>query len=352
MTTATTAGRLPVDLRDPALLLAALPYLIGFRPARSVVLLGHRAPEGDRAGLILRAGIPRREDRARQAQALAPLLAAGCHTGVTVAIVGGRRRSGSPPPHAGLVEHLAKALGEYGLPILHAMWTTGITTNAQWACYEEDKLCGGRLPDPRATVVAAAATERGQVVFDSRAEMAALLDPRCPETIARRADLLARLPEPGGFDAASEIRAAFGRLRRGEGPPSDEEAVLLANALTIPEIRDECLGMAVPPESSAAREAERLWLTLVRELPAPERAQPAALLGYTAYLRGDGTFAGMALENALEADPGHVLADLLLRVLSRGMPPEQLLGLAEHADPSGTAGFGLIMPDAEPSQAG
>ncbi|RSD22779.1 DUF4192 domain-containing protein [Amycolatopsis eburnea] len=346
MTTATTAGGLPVDLRDPALLLAALPYLIGFRPAKSVVLLGHRAPDGDRVGLVLRADIPRREDRTRQARALAPRLAAGRHTGVTVAIVGGRRRSGSPPPHAGFVEHLTTALGEYGLPVLHALWTPGVTANAPWACYRD---CGGRLPDPRATVVAAAATEAGRVVFDSRAELAALLDPRCPEAVTRRSDLLNRLSEPAGFDPASEIRAAFDRERRGEGPPSDEQAVLLAAALSIPAIRDACLSTAVPVHSTTAREAERLWLTLVRELPAPERAQPAALLGYSAYLRGDGTFAGMALENALDAAPGHVLADLLLQVLDRGMPPEDLLGLATCAGP---AGFELIGPDVEPSHAG
>ncbi|WP_439378244.1 DUF4192 domain-containing protein [Amycolatopsis lexingtonensis] len=344
MTTATPAGRLPVDLRDPALLLTALPYLIGFRPARSAVLLGHRAPGGDRTGLVLRADIPRREDRARQARALAPRLAAGRHTGVTVALIGGRRRSGSPPPHAGFIKHLETALGEYGLPILHALWTPGITTNAPWACYT-DEDCAGRLPDPRATVVAAAATEAGQVVFDSRAELAALLDPRCPEALARRADLLTRMSDPDDFDPVAEIRAALPRRR----PPSDEEAVLLASALTIPEIRDACLSMAVPPHGSTAREAERLWLTLVRELPAPERAEPAALLGYSAYLRGEGTFAGMALENALAADPSHVLADLLLKVLDRGMPPEQLLGLANYADPSG---FGAIVLDTEPSRAG
>ncbi|WP_370972701.1 DUF4192 domain-containing protein [Amycolatopsis sp. cg9] len=348
MTTATPAGRLPVDLRDPALLLAALPYLIGFRPEKSVVLLGHRAPEGDRTGLVLRADVPRREDRARQARAIAPRFAAGRHAGVTVALVGSRRRPGSPPPHAGFVKHLETALGEYGLPVLHALWTPGITTNAPWACYT-DEDCAGRLPDPRATVVAAAATEAGRVVFDSRAELAALLDPRCPEALARRADLLTRLPEPVDFDPASEIRAALARQRRGEGPPSDEEAVRLASALTIPEIRDACLSTAVPPHSSTAREAECLWLTLVRELPAPERAEPAALLGYAAYLRGEGTFAGMALENALTADPGHVLADLLLKVLDRGMPPEQLLGLASCAEPSG---FGPILPDPEPSRAG
>jgi hypothetical protein len=346
MTTSTPTGRAPVNLRDPAQLLAALPYLIGFWPQNSVVALGHQAPVGNRLGLVLRGNLPRREDEVRQARALAPKFATGAHTGVTLVVVGGRRRPGDPPPHAGFVDELADALAEFDLPVLHAMWTAEIAEGAPWGCYA-DPECGGSLPDPRATVAAAAATGCGTVAFDSRDELAALLTPRSPEALARRAAQLARLPSlpwPEATrvsDAASEIRAAFERQLRGEGPSTDEEAVLLAGALTIAEIRDVCLAMAVPPHLPAAREAERLWLTLVRELPAPERAEAAALLGYSAFMRGDGTLAGMALENALEAAPGHVLATLLKAVLERGTPPEVLLGLALAADPAGISGFGL-----------
>ncbi|MEQ0564587.1 DUF4192 domain-containing protein [Amycolatopsis sp. NEAU-NG30] len=349
MTTATPAGRSPADLRDPAQLLAALPYLLGFRPGKSVVALGHRIP-GDRLGLVLRADIPRREDRARQAQALAPRMAAGTHVGVTLVVVGGRRRSGSPPPHAGLVTKLTDALGDFALPVFHALWTPRITAGAPWACYTEPD-CGGELPDPRATVAAAAATADGLVVFDSRESLAALLAPRSPEALTRRAALLAQAPSPPSpAEAASAVRAAFDRQLRGEGPPTDEQAVELATALTLPEVRDVCLAMAVPPGTAAAREAERLWLTLVRELPAPERAEPAALLGYAAYMRGNGAFAGMALDNALAADPGHLLATLLQQVLNRGTPPEVLRGLAETAA-ADIAAFGLEPADFETGQA-
>ncbi|ADJ44209.1 hypothetical protein AMES_2386 [Amycolatopsis mediterranei S699] len=343
MTTAT-----PPDLRDPAQLLTALPYLIGFRPAKSVVLLGHRDP-GDCPGLILRGDLPRRVHRIRQAQALAQRFAAGSHVGVTLVIVGGRRRPGKPPPHAGFVEDLVRALEDAGLPVLHALWTPAIRAGAPWACYRIEE-CAGVLPDPRSTVVAAAATECGTVAFDSREELEALLAPRSPEALARRADQLSRLTSPPWPEAtrvngaASVVRAAFERRRRGDGPPTDEEAVLLANALKLPEIRDLCLAMAVPPATAGAREAEHLWLTLVREIPPPERAEPATLLGFTAYLRGDGAFAGMALDNALEAAPDHVLASLLKRVLDTGTPPEVIRGLAAAAA-GPLVGFGLDPAD-------
>jgi hypothetical protein len=273
---------------------------------------------------------------------------------VTLVIVGGRRRPGRPLPHAGFVGDLVEALGEFGLPVSHALWTPGITTGAPWACYVDDE-CGGSLPDPRATVLAATATERGTVAFDSRDELAGLLAPRSPEALARRAAGLARLPSPPWpdstclTDAVSVVRQAFARCCRGEGPPTDEEAVLLASALKLPEVRDVCLAMAVPSNTAAAREAERFWLMLVRELPPPERAEPAALLGFTAYMRGDGAFAGMALENALAAAPDHLLATLLKRVLDRGTPPEVLRGLAAAADP--LSAFGPEPVDFDADQA-
>ncbi|MGW4060447.1 DUF4192 domain-containing protein [Amycolatopsis sp. NPDC004747] len=338
----------PADLRNPAQLLAALPYLIGFRPAKSVVLLGHRYP-GDCPGLVLRGNLPHREHRARQARAMAGKFAARGHVGVTLVIVGGRRRPGKPPPHASFIEDLVRELGESGLPVLHALWTPAIKTGAPWACYRSEE-CAGELPDLRATVAAAAATECGTVAFESREELEALLAPRSPEALARRADRLSGLrssPWPEATrvnDAASAVRAAFERHRRGEGPLTDEEAVLLASALKLPEIRDLCLAMAVPPATAQAREAEHLWLTLVREIPPPHRAEPAALLGFTAYLRGDGAFAGMALDNALEAAPGHVLASLLRRVLNTGTPPEVIHGLAAAAA-GPLAGFGLEPAD-------
>ncbi|MET8848660.1 DUF4192 domain-containing protein [Amycolatopsis sp. NPDC004625] len=347
MTTATPAGRPPADLRNPAQLLAALPYLMGFRPARSVVLIGHQDP-GDRdAGLILRGDLPRREHRVHQAQALASRFAAGPHTGVSLAIVGGRRRPGGPPPHAGFVDVLTDELARLDLPVVNALWAATIKEGARWRCYANPE-CGGELPDPRTTVAAAAATERGTVAFDSRDELEALLAPRSPEALARRSAALARVPCPDVAEALSAIRAAFERHRRGEGPPTDEEAVTVAGALALPEVRDLCLAMAVPPETPVAQEAEQVWLTLVREIPAPERAQPAVLLGFTAYMRGDGAFAGMALENALAAAPDHVLARLLKTVLDRGTPPEVIRGLAAAAaDPVSALGLQPADFDAE-----
>ena len=65
----------------------------------------------------------------------------------------------------------------------------------------------------------------------------------------------------------------------------DTEIVALARALAVPEVRDASLGFAAGARS---RQAEHLWLELTRSCPAPERAEPACLLAFYAYQRGDG----------------------------------------------------------------
>jgi hypothetical protein len=54
----------------------------------------------------------------------------------------------------------------------------------------------------------------------------------------------------------------------------------------------------------------------------------ATLLGYTAYLRGDGPLAGVALEAAVAADPRHTTARLLETALRTGVRPHSLRELA------------------------
>jgi hypothetical protein len=59
--------------------------------------------------------------------------------------------------------------------------------------------------------------------------------------------------------------------------------------------------------------------------------QASALLALTAYLRGDGALAGVALDAALNACPHHSLSGLLRAALDGGLPPELLRGVAEDA---------------------
>ncbi|WP_431905692.1 DUF4192 domain-containing protein [Amycolatopsis thermoflava] len=125
------------------------------------------------------------------------------------------------------------------------------------------------------------------------------------------------------------VRAALARAVAGDFDLRDEDVVSLAMALSDLTVRDRCLTTADPPGEPPATAAERLWLELVRRTPMPERAEPAVLLGYSAYRRGDGVLAALAFDNALAAHPGHRLAELLRICLSHQLPPETLRRLSD-----------------------
>ena len=97
--------------------------------------------------------------------------------------------------------------------------------------------------------------------------------------------------------------------------------VALALALADPLVRDAALVRCAAP---GAESAEQLWAALTRETPDPEAAEPAALLAACALLRGDGALAGIALDRAEQAWPGHRLTGLLRAAWQAGMAPDQV----------------------------
>ncbi|MCU1680711.1 MAG: hypothetical protein JWQ81_1450 [Amycolatopsis sp.] len=323
-------GQTRINLRDPGQLLAAIPYVVGFRPADSVLLIGHRPPRGTLIGLVVRGDLPPSDLRAPQAENLVTTLVTSGAMAATIVVVGG----GPKQAHEEFVTIVAELLRDVGVPPMHAMWVSEISSGAPWECYFEQD-CGGVLPAVDSTVAAATMASKGAVTFDSREAMEKLLEPVGEAALRRRARLLKAAPGPdSSADSVRRhrrvVQQALVKLAASGAHLTDDEVVGLGQALAVTRVRDACLAAAVPPGTGVARQAERLWLTLVRELPAPERAEAAALLGYTAYARGDGAFAGMALANALRADPKHVLAQLLQAALGSGIEPSRLADLGRN----------------------
>ena len=119
-------------------------------------------------------------------------------------------------------------------------------------------------------------------------------------------------------------------LRAGDRtqPLTDREIADLAFALTNPLVRDACLSFAV---SGHADHAEALWTELARTSPAPERAEPAALLAAYAYLREDLDLTAAALGHVERSCPGHRLGELLGTALRNGIAPEALPEMARRS---------------------
>lgn len=311
-------------------MIAAVPHLLGFHPHDSVVLL---ALHGTRLGLTLRADLVDVADAPALAEQMLLPMARQRPTGVALVVIGGGLTPAGGPPHRALVDIVEGVFSAAGLPIVHAAWAAATAESAQWRCYD-DPMCAGTVADPATTPLAAATVAAGAVTFGTREELAGLLTGEDPAALQRRAVLLA-VADADHPLSAKLIAQRLGLLEElhraaatGHVELSDSTVAEVASALCDHRVRDACLPWCIGPGAVAA---ERLWMALVRATPAPERAEPAALLALAAYLRGDGALAGLALDAAVQACPHHSLSRLLLAALEGGLPPEVLRTVAVDA---------------------
>lgn len=325
-----TKNRARINLRGSGDLIAAVPHLLGFKPTESVVICVYAGPAQSRITLCLRADIPPPELYSSLADQLKLPILRTNSCGVSVIVVSDRIVEPQDPlPHRQLVDTLAHAFGMSGVAVHHAYWVPAIEKNATWWCYSK-LACTGRVPDPDATELAATAACLGSVTYDSRADIRATLEPPDRSSLGERADRIEaalRLPQDEVAahrlleDLVSEVRAGTWTLK-------EDEVVDLAVALENVRVRDECLR---PEVTSIGLPIEEAWSALTRAFPEPYRAEPACLLALTAFLRGDGVLAGVAVEIALKANPDHSFAGLLRTSMDYGLPPDSVASAVARA---------------------
>ena len=352
-----------VTLSAPGDLLASVPALLGFRPARSIVavcLSGERNPSVGavmRHDLVLSGGdVPTPPMYAALGQ-FATVCEREQATGVLLVLVDDRF---TDPPAISLdelsaiVEEFEELLDFTPTELLDVFVTAEIAAGREWF-----SLLGGggygAQSDPTSSRVALARVVEGRAIRSSREELeatievgpvlermqiAALIERGRQSSLLRR-ELAGRsaTPERGHRLELELVLTHVARVSSGERLLAPEYAEL-ALALENVTVRDSALALAVGPY---ADDAEQLWILLARNLPDPERANPAALLGYSAYLRGDGPFAGIALAAALDSEPGHVLATLLDGALHSGLRPTEVRGLADIGYERAEA-IGVVLP--------
>jgi hypothetical protein len=166
----------------------------------------------------------------------------------------------------------------------------------------------------------------GRRLYARRAELQeviAVADPARSATLSIGPADPDRPDEEARRDVEAAIAAAA-RVADGERL-TDDTVEALACALTDVRVRDTLYALAV---GDSADQAELLWAELSRALPEPWRAEALALLAFSAYARGDGPLAGVALEAALRCDPSHRMAGMLDTALQSGMRPEKIRELA------------------------
>jgi hypothetical protein len=355
---------LKVVLHGPGDLAAAVPFLMGYHPTDSVVLLALHGEEG-RLGGRVRLALPESPQELDQWPEAARRLAA-------CLVEGSVRRAGRPAsvvvflcrdPRAGecsrevmerlrpLAQELRVAFGALDVPVVEALCVSG----GRWWSYcrpGPDEGDGGAdvgvpLAKPGASTIAAAAAYAGIPMpatlreLEDRfkpagplgAELKAALDRACRQLVPRmldRADSPSVAEETVAlaraaldkFTAAPPIGDPVRSDRRDDGLLDDAEAAEMILGLQDRAARDRVVEWAGP---ATAAPAIRLWRALARRCAGPYAEHAAALLaltGWVAWCSGDEAEARVALGLALELEPHHSFALLLLHAIGQGLDPD------------------------------
>ena len=323
-----------VRISDPGEIAAAVPQLLGFRPRESMVLICLGSGRG-RVGLTVRADLPRPGDEAAFAGALVSSAGTGRPDSVVAVLVSeapdDARSRGPDLPHRPLLHELTLALSRAGVALCQALLVRG----GRWWSYDCPRSCcrpgaGTALPEG-VTALAAASVAGGMVVADSREELARRIaaDPLRPGTVD------ACEHPPAGCGDWAVVGEALRLCAPGAATTAirlpDDVVARVLRALQDVAVRDRALGLALGNDAPAA---EALWTECTRRAPDPLVAAPATLLAVSAWLRGDGAMAAIALERALDGDAGYTLARLLSPALAACIPPAELRAvIAEAAGP-------------------
>jgi hypothetical protein len=315
-----------LTLRSPADLLAAVPYLLGFHPDDSVVLVALR---GKRVIFQGRVDIPDPDEADGLVRHLADIAARQHPTGVTLIGYGPLERV------VGMLDALGAAITAAGVPVLDVL---RVHDGRYWSMLCDEPTCCppvGVEFDVAATAVAAAATYEGLVALPDRAALAASLAPVSgagiePELAGAR-ERLAGLPGGGRRRRAAArvaVREALDRYTAG-ARLDDEELAWLAVLLTDEAARDDAWRrvLAVTP----IPEHQAVWTDVVRRVPREYVAAPATLLALSAWRAGNGSLADVAAQRALDASPGYGLAELVREALRAGVPPSAFEPVPETA---------------------
>ncbi|MDN0197531.1 DUF4192 domain-containing protein [Streptomyces sp. S.PNR 29] len=352
-----------VTLRTPAELADALPYLLGYRPEDSIVLVALHDRDGrGRFGGRARLGIPvNADDWASAARQLAHGL-----------VTGSERRGARPEqmvaylcqePSQGesgrqvmarlrpLAQKLRVECGSLDVPVVEALC---ISDGRFWSyCCENEVCCpaeGTPMGLPGTSVLAAAATYAGIQVRGTLRELrarllpwenSAALEQEAALDTASRALVPRILDDVSRADVAEETLALAERIMdrlagarsvsgtltadlRDDELITHEEAAKLILGLQDRSTRDRA---AEWMEGEEAGPALRLWRALARRCVGPygeHAAAPLTLAGWVAWSTGDELEAREALAMALGAEPDYLFARLLHQACNEGLDPESV----------------------------
>ncbi|WP_344085902.1 DUF4192 domain-containing protein [Luedemannella helvata] len=324
-------------LSSPADIIAMIPYMLGFHPADSLVIVAMRER---RPVLNVRVDLPGRRPGRPSAAELRRLLDQAVRMVTDQAaeatiLVGYGSRSRVTP----VVARAATRLAGRGVPVLDAL---RVTKGRYWSYVCTNTACcpaEGTPVDVASSPVAAAATVAGMVALPDRAAVVSQVEPvdpaaqvemwaavgRADERLMGLADTADLTDNPVGalIEAGDEaLDAALRRCRSGAGLTDDDLAWLSVLASLLPVGERFWRRIEESPDDRPAHRS--LWLDALRRAPMDLVPAVGSLAALTAWRDGDGALATAALDRVLDVDPDYPPARVLDEAFAAGRRPAAL----------------------------
>ncbi|MBB4933257.1 hypothetical protein F4561_004077 [Lipingzhangella halophila] len=326
-----------LTISEPRDLVAVIPYLLGYHPSDTLVVIGLRGSPA-RARLTFRCDLA--EDAAGYAADLAGRVAGalgahGCDSALAAAYAPAVRATPC-------LDAVRAGLATSGITVREALRVTG---GRYWSylCADPDCCPGDGVPaDPVRSPVAAAAVLSGLTAWRDRDQIRRYLAPvggaqrervrqATPAAEQRGAELRGRNPAPerDPFGAAFRtegvrvVRAAIAAARRGALPTGPRRIAWLGVLLSCVRVRDEAWARigSDAGDRTAGSAHVRLWRQVLRNVEPAYAAAPGSLLAVAAWHAGDRALAEAALDEVAREHPEYSMACLVRQALRSGAPP-------------------------------
>lgn len=318
-------------LTNPHDLLAAVPFMIGYHPQDSLVIVAIRS---NAIGVAMRIDFPM-----KVAPELVDILIKHLHhEGADSALVSGYTSVDDPSAELTQQEVIDR-ITESGVAVREAL----LIHNDRWRstlCHDRQccPLEGNPLPNPADSLVTIERVIEGRALpYSNLEELKSALHSKeinldLVQAIARVTKIDYTSPDHHALQTAGAL-ALKDLLEEFSHKGINSDLALVAHVLVRLgdlHIRDYGLGIATDENRDLLLSMWR-WLTSIA--PHPLAAAPATLYAELLYEVGDGALAMRALERAFEDDPEYSLAKLLRRAFAAGWPPSRFIEMRSELHP-------------------
>lgn len=322
----------PLTLGTPTDIIAAVPYILGYHPVDTAVVLGLGSPS-DRLRVTFRceleSGFSNPGDQ--ETESLSEVLRDQCHS---VLIVGyGTAKRVTP-----CVDALRRNAAAAGVPVREAL---RVTEGRYWSYTCDSAECcppAGTTYDPDSSHVPAAAVANGLTAWPGLHQIHTFLAPvggperervrRATREVEQRGGRLSRQDTPEGEERFSAefrrsgvrtVRAAVAAAHSGEFPTRAADIAWLGFVLTCIRVRDEAWAHIGGTAEEVAAQLQ-LWRWVAQRVESEYVPAPGSLLAVAAWNRRDIALAETALTMVQEVDPHYSMAGLVREALRLGVP--------------------------------